>query len=276
MDTSFMPPAGAIAPFPHPDGEIVAASAIPGVDPDAGIDGIQFGVVGDSGNVAHAAVLLHGDGPSYYLRSVLGTPSRPTEDRRRIESSLGPGVGMVFAFPRSSDRIWPGFGYDGKNGASLLAIFQYMMEKTGNRNLNCHLGGLSGASLPLNSFLALINGKRGPDAAVAAFVGNNLRTITDHDALCRPIAMQKQGYIEAATRFTHVRFNFIHGHGGYMTYVRGHHEEVGRKVSGDASFELPYHCPDTISLLGGRLRFWSGPSHFECFKGQIHRSIFGS
>lgn len=267
VTVSLVPP-GTALPSPHEDGDIVDASSIPGVDPSARLAGIQFGVLGNPGRILHAAVLMHGDGPSYYLRSVLGTRSSPTSDRRRIEEALGPGAGMMFAFPKSQPGIWPGFGYEGRNGASIVAIFRYLIDRTGNPALRCHYGGMSGGSLPLNSFLATIDS----DPSAAAFAAANLATITDHDALCRAIKSQKAGYIRAAARYPGLRLNFIHGHGGKMVYVRGHHEEVGRAVSG-TRFDLPYVCPDTIRL--GRLRFWSGPSHWECFKGQIHRSMFG-
>lgn len=266
---SLLPP-GATLPSPHEDGEVVAASSIPGVDAGARIADVQFGVVGNPRRILHAAVLLHGDGPSHYLRSVLGTGASPSADRRRIEEVLGPDAGMVFAFPKSQPGIWPGFGYEGRHGASIVAIFRYLIDRTGNPALRCHLGGMSGGSLPLNAFLLAID----RDPAAAAFAASNLATITDHDALCRAIRSQKAGYIRAAARNPGLRLNFIHGHGGKMTYVRGHHEDVGRAVTG-TRFDLPYACPQTIRLAGGRLRFWSAPSHWECFQGQIHRSIFG-
>jgi len=261
--------------FPYAEGSIIEPSSVPGLSSNARLQGIQVAIVGNGANITHGVVLLHGDGPSYYLLSTLGTRTNPTEDRRKLEADLGAGEGMVVLFPRSQPGIWPGFPYDGSNGDAIYAIFRYLIDRTCNPRLTCHLGGMSGGSLPLNAFLHFINGRYGTDGPVTSFVDGNLATVTDHDALCRPIAMQRRGYITAAKRHSHVRFNFIHGHGGTMTYVRGHHQTVGREASGDATFELPYRCPSILTLKGGQLRFWSAPSHWLCFKGQIHESIFG-
>ncbi len=262
------------AAFPYRDGDFVDPRTLPGVAPSAGLARIQIGIVGNPARLTHGVVLLHGDGPADYLRSVLGTPTSPTEDRRRLEASLGPGQGMIFAFPRSRTSQWSGFSYQGSNGGTILALFAFLLRATGNPDLVCHLGGMSGGSLPLNSFLNAVDTHYDRNASVRAFVDRNLRTMSDHDALCRPVAMQTRGYIRAATRFPHVRFNFVHGHGGKMAYVRRAHEKVGRGVA-DPGFSLPYHCPRVLALRDGQLRFWSAPSHWLAFKGQIHETIFG-
>ena len=256
------------------EGQIIDPEQIPGVSSSAEIAGIQFAIIGNAANITHGTVLLHGDGPKYYLLSILGSPSRPSTDRKKIAEALG-NEGMVVAFPKSKTSQWSGFSYSGSNGETIFAIFAHIINEVGRADLKCHLGGMSGASLPLNSFLHYMNKNYGSNQSVTKFLDRNLQTVTDHDALCRPIAMQKKGYIEMANRHQQIRFNFIHGHGGELTYIRKHHEAVGKAISGDGSFKLPYHCPTPIELCSGRCRFWSASSHWNCFKGQIYNSIFG-
>ena len=250
---------------------VVKANAINGVRPSAGLDSVEFLLVGNRARINHALLLFHSRSPRHLGRFCLGTDKKPTSDRTEIEKTLkSRNEGAIILSIKSNPGCWPGFsGHNkGKNGASLLAICDYSKRFNLHGKLKFHLGAFGAGYRPLYSLFCLM---RVPSARSKHFLEEELATVTDHDGCYTSKMMCAYRWLIKSTQKTQV--NFIHY--GRPTFEM-HRKLACRFNNLTGRNQLPtFGTKVERSCLAGRLRFWSSKSFVRTLGGQLARAFFG-
>ena len=219
--------------------------------------------IGSPSNITRIYFANHGDHQSDYS-------TKTAADRTAMAAHIPAGEGALIAYPVSVAKYWPAF-QGGKNGAVLLQMFRELEQMTGKQNVLFEQFSLSGGGRLNLALMRLVNDNYDTDSDVRSFVDNNLRGVHDGDSLAYDKAAMKQNYKSLLQRFNWVKGAFIHNTSGKMAYVHGEHDEIARYFNSNQGY--PYG--GSLSILGGRLRFWSAPTHFDAWRGQFAKVFFG-
>lgn len=221
-------------------------------------------MIGDQSNITRIYFVLHGDNHTDYSSST-------SADRSAMANLLPAGEGAIVAYPVSTDKNWPSFSV-GQNGHVLLSMFRQLEKMTGKDDVLFEQFSLSGGGRVNLALLRLINDEVDSDPDVKEFVHNHMRGIHDGDSLCYNIDDMKQHYKDALQRFWWLKACFIHNTSGEMAYVHGHHNNIAEYFNNGQG----YSFGGSLTIQGGRLRFWSSPDHFSAWKGQFAEVFLGT
>lgn len=226
-------------------------------------------LLGNPRHITRIYFVLHGDKITDYSDAT-------AEDRREMAQSLPPEEGALLAYPVScGDRSWPPFTggrLQRENAPVLVKMFRQLARSIGNEDAVFEQFALSGAGKVNMALLCLVIEKYDSDPDVRSFVDRNLRGIHDGAALCYDPYTMVTAYYQVLSKHPACRATFIHNTnpGEEVDYGYLYHFKVAELFE-DGLTEARFPKGGSLSLQGGRLRFWSNPLHMDTWRTQFRR-----
>jgi hypothetical protein len=230
--------------------------------------------VGNADHVTRIFFVLHGDG-------IVDYSDATAEDRREVGDALPNGEGALIAYPIScGDRSWPPFTGSQLQRAHapvLVDMFRQLASAVHSEDAIFEQFALSGAGKVNLALLCLVMEKYDTDENVRRFVDRNLRGIHDGAALCYDAYSMVTAYYEVLAKHPAIRATFIHNTnpGEEVDYGYLYHFKVAELFEPGLT-EQRFPKGGSLSLQGGRIRFWSDPLHMNTWKTQFRRVFMSS
>ncbi len=250
---------------------IVKVAAIPGVRAVANLRDIEVTVLGNKKAIKDAVLLFHGKKAQHLGRFCLGSESKPTSDRQKIEKVLARrGSGALVLSLRSTAGGWSSFQKQEKRaiGQSILAIFSYFQHFCLGTRLRCHIGAMGSGYRPLHCLISYL--RQAKDENSKNFLRHHLVTVTDHDACYKKEMVGAYWWL--LRKASQVRVNFIHS----AKVVFEKHSYLACRFN-NFSFDcdLPLFAKEgSCSYDKGRVQFWAAKKHALTLGGQLWQAYF--
>lgn len=228
-------------------------------------------ILGDSNNITNIFFAVHGDGASDYSDST-------NNDRKEMEMNLPSGEGAVVAYLLSNGDDWPGFSginEQRENGVGLLKAFRQIEKAAGNRNIAFQQFSLSGGGRVDHGLLRLILEKYENDDSgldVKYFVDNQLKGMHSGEALSYNLGGETglvRSWIDMLKEHNTVRASFVLSPNSDYNYMWERAVEIGKEFGGEQ-----FPRGGEYQVENGRIRFWGGDSHFNCWKDNFAKAFF--